>query len=616
MSKKESQGVQVSLTIPQDLLQRLEASMKGKNHSELILDALKETTDRNDIKKLNGVVYTPSELAEYVASKAIEYLNLDKRSNEAISILDPACGDGELLFSIWNNLTSKYKSNTKMFGVDIDAEAVGVASKRLPTAFKGVVDNGLCPNSMPCDAGWDFLINKFKINSSGFDLIIANPPWGADVNGYKKLIEKSNFSLFTGQFDTSDLFIEMAVEQLNHNGVIAFIVPDSIFYQERDKLRELLIKNTKICFIGRFGEGIFSSVNRACSVIICKKSHVDRSHYVDCIRASGEYRKKIIKGTMSFLEAEQELLHKIKQSRFTNNKDYLFNIDIDDSLSTIYTKILNQQHTCRDYLSSCRGVELSKKGNVIRCSSCEDWTPLPKKEVYECKSCGAQNIILEENKDVIVHQHDVGSSRSLIVGESISRYSLRNDLWIELDRKGINYKKLEVYTGDKIVVRKTGVGISASIDYDACLTNQVVYMFKLNNDLCRFITLELLIMILNSRMAFFFVAMSNGEIEWKSHPYITQKQVLEIPIPDLSRLSKNIQGRVSEMSLNLSKILKGKGAITKDFDASIEMLVADIYGLSIEDYNSIFKAIDKSQELISVKALKMIGVKDIFKGRI
>lgn len=616
MSKKESQGVQVSLTIPHDLLERLEASMKGKDHSELILDVLKETTDKNDIKKLNGVVYTPSDLAQYVASKATEYLLLDERSNKTINILDPACGDGELLFSIWNNLASKYKSNAKMFGVDIDSEAVDAASKRLPIAFNGVVENGLCPNSMPCNVGWDFLKNKFKVNSSGFDLIIANPPWGADVKDYKKLIEKSNFSLFTGQFDTSDLFIEMAVEQLNHNGVIAFIVPDSIFYQERDKLRELLVKKTKICFIGRFGEGIFSSVNRACTVIICKKSHVDSSHQVDCIRASGQYRKKIIKGTMSFLEAEKELLHKIKQSRFATNKDYLFNIDIDDSLSGIYTKILNQKHTCRDYLSSSRGVELSKKGNVIRCPSCEYWTPLPKKEVYECKYCGDQNTLSDKNKDVIVHQHDVGGSGALIVGESISRYSLRNNLWIELDRKGINYKKLEVYTGDKIVVRKTGVGISASIDYDFCLTNQVVYMFKLNSGLCDFITLELLIMILNSRMAFFFVAMSNGEIEWKSHPYITQKQVLEIPIPDLSHLSKSIQDRVGEMSLKLAEILKRKKPISKDFDADIEMLVADIYGLSIDDYNSIFKAIDKSQELVSVKALKMIGVKDIFKGRI
>ncbi|WP_305464221.1 Eco57I restriction-modification methylase domain-containing protein [Photobacterium leiognathi] len=607
---KSEQGLEVSITIPKNLLNKLEIVGEGKTPSEAILDVLRNKLSEQELKKSNGVVYTPSELAEYVARKAISYLDTDV--NGTLSVLDPACGDGELLNAVSCVCSSIAQLPPILFGVDIDPESVNLASKRLPGTFIGVSNNGLCPHSLPCNEGWDLLGKELGVNSDGFDLIIANPPWGADISSYQELIEKSDFSLRHGQYDTSDLFVEMAYKQLKTGGVFAFIIPDSLFYQERSRLREFLVKKTEIRFIGRFGEGVFPSVNRACAVVICKKKSTSEKHMVECVRISGENRKKLLNGLISFTEAEAKLSHPVPQVRFLNNKDYIFNIDIDESLNSVYSKVLNMPMTCGDYLQGSRGVELSKKGNVTKCSNCGDWSPLPKKEKYICKRCKFLNTVSEDSKCVIIHKHDHGVSRKIIVGEAISRYDLNSDLWIELDKKGINYKKLEVYSGNKIVVRKTGVGISASIDYASCLTNQVVYMFKLKESATDKTFIELFIMILNSRMAFFFVAMTNGEIEWKSHPYLTQNQILSVPAPKLENLSEDSLTRLERYAYELKKVIKSGKPIPEKLDAKVERLVADIYGLDYEDYKFIFMAIEKSQELKSVKALKMIDIDDVF----
>ncbi|MEZ9479901.1 N-6 DNA methylase [Vibrio splendidus] len=611
MSVEKKQGLEVSVTIPEELLGDLEVASQGVCPSELLLDALKLKLLEKEIKKSNGVVYTPSEFANYVASKALSYVEWDDKGVPLV--LDPACGDGELLNAVNSIANESNQAHLNLYGIDIDPKSVKVAERRFAESFQGSSNNGLCPNSLPCDEGWSVLKKELGVKPSGFDLIIANPPWGADVSKYQSLIEKSNFLLSNGQYDTSDLFIEMAYSQLKDGGVFAFIIPDSLFYQERCRLREFLLKNMEIKFIGRFGEGVFPGVNRACAVIICKKETAGQNHMVECVRVSGEYRKKILNNNMSFSDAESKLSHLIPQARFLNNKDFIFNIDIDQSLSKVYSHILNMPDTCDKYLQGSRGVELSKKGNVIKCYHCGNWSPLPKSNEYQCKKCKITNIVDDENKAVIIHRHDYGVSRKLIVGEAISRYSLNNDLWIELDKKGINYKKLDSYSGDKIVVRKTGVGISATVDYGSCLTNQVVYMFKVKELVNLNILIEMFIMILNSRLAFFFVAMSNGEIEWKSHPYLTQNQILNIPTPDFNMLSLPMLNRGEKLSLELKYIIKNNLAMSNELDANIERFIADIYGLDKEDYISIFKAIEKSQELKSVKALKLIDVNDIFK---
>jgi len=573
----------------------------------------KNNKNYEDKIKTNGVVYTPENLANYVAQKALYYHQNSNQKTKAnfINILDPACGDGELLLSITKKIQKEQK--VCLFGVDIDANALTKAKERLNNIqqLNVAAENGLCPHSFNNSKGWKALNKEFGLKVK-YDLIIANPPWGANISKYKDLVEDSDFSLYKKQFDTSDLFIESSLRLVKNKGIIAFIVPDSIFYQEKELLRHHLLSESKILFIGRFGEKLFKNVNRACAVIICEKSTPSLEHNVDCFRLSVNDRNSIISGDNTFELAEVNSLHQIRQQRFFNTPKYLFNIDISNDLEHTFLKIQNNSATLSEYLSSTRGVELSKKGKIIVCNYCNYSSPFPRHEYSTCSNCKKTFKSTECKSTTIITNKHIADSKPLIVGEHITRYNIDSDLYIETNHNGINYKSATNYQDPKIVIRKTGIGISASIDYQNCMTNQVVYIFKiLDLSIVKF-PLEFILAILNSRLAFFYIAMSSGEIEWRSHPYITQKQILTFPIPSYSSLSDQTHAEIVLISNEIKYFLQEGSILPRELDIRIEKKVAEIYNLTKNDYVSIYKALNKSQDLIPVQKMKSISLSDIF----
>ena len=288
-------------------------------------------------RKLGGMVYTPKVLADYLAYKVTEFYAYDNKSpldpNE-LRVLDPACGKGELLDSIWDKLerllpADKFTANNVLCGIDTDKQATLRTKHRIsqlsaplnPKTVKTRIlnTNSLFPfNSKTSKQGWNRVKRQFNANF-GFDIIIANPPWGADISGYRDQLSQTEFSIFRGQFDSSDLFLESAIENLREEGFLAFIIPDSLFSQERDSLRKLLLDKTEIRFIGRLGEKFFGGVNRACAVIICKKTLKKNKRKVQCLRLTPETRKGILAGQLDFLTVEKQHSHYVQHSRFEKN---------------------------------------------------------------------------------------------------------------------------------------------------------------------------------------------------------------------------------------------------------------------------------------------------------
>lgn len=575
-------------------------------------------------KKKNGAINTPNILADYVASKVLFYYINCKSKQEIklmekkpLKILDPACGDGELLSAMWSNMEKTlYENNdvaptTYLYGLDIDEEAVISTKNRLDfslTSNNIIKTNGLFPYNESREKGWKTLLKKWDI-LEGVDIVIANPPWGADVTDYQKKLEKGEYSLFNGQFDTSDLFIECSLSITKPGGFIAFIIPDSLFYHERKKLRKMLLDKCDIFYIGRMGEQIFPNINRACVVVICrlftkKKKHIQ---LVECMRLTPTIRKEILSGNMSFYDAEKLLNHTVNQNQFYKNKDYLFSIDISTSEEKTMNKFSDCDKSFGTYLKSGRGVELSKKGIVMKCNKCGLWMPLSKKDVKACGYCNYAMQDYEQKSITSVKKRD--GYIPFIVGENIRRYSINETWWIDSSLPGINYKSSKDYIPPKLLIRKTGVGICASIDYTNAYTNQVVYIYHVKEDYKRKMALELFLSILNSRAILYYLIKQHGETEWKSHPYITQKQIMGFPIPDLSTVDGSITKEIEKI---VKKNLQSRTAPSTWDDARIEYLVSRIYNLTKSDYIEIFKTINSIQDLEPFKALRNIKINEVF----
>ena len=80
-------------------------------------------------RKVHGIHYTPAELARFVARRALAGLG-----RRPLAILDPACGDGELLLAAALEAVAAGLPAPRLVGIDRDPAAVAVAAERLRTA--------------------------------------------------------------------------------------------------------------------------------------------------------------------------------------------------------------------------------------------------------------------------------------------------------------------------------------------------------------------------------------------------------------------------------------------------------------------------------------------------
>src|SRR5688572_8657965 len=117
-----------------------------------------ETMPSKQEIKQSGATFTPKGLADLLAGKILGNNRINK-----VSVLDPACGEGELLLAMGQRLT---KSNIEfeLTGYDASSQYLGVARERLSEFGndKLTLING------------DFLQSSI---SQSFDIVIANPPY-------------------------------------------------------------------------------------------------------------------------------------------------------------------------------------------------------------------------------------------------------------------------------------------------------------------------------------------------------------------------------------------------------------------------------------------------------
>ena len=187
-----------------------------------------------------GAYYTPPVLAEWAGSLLLKQLSQFDEGK----IVDPACGDGALL-----QVVQKSFPRFCLTGLDLDSVAIRKASDNLGEAVKLVCGDALQPNGAPniLDA-WTRLLDGNKPIG-----IIANPPWGVRLNQSPSKLRQLGFTLAQGQFDSFEIFVELALRITRLGGAIVLIVPDSIFQPEHKPLRTLLCSKTTLRLIARLG---------------------------------------------------------------------------------------------------------------------------------------------------------------------------------------------------------------------------------------------------------------------------------------------------------------------------------------------------------------------------
>ena len=630
----------VSVTLSGATLELVDSARAGTSRSAYIEQAIgrSEDQEREAIKR-NGVVYTPDFLARFVAAKAVSVLLDGKPSRKGghvaprqLRFIDPACGDGVLLCSLWEELVAALTQKGRraanaagtllptqqLCGIDIDAKAISRTRQRIarlsktPAAADGyrlLSTNALFPFKQPTHRGWNTVRQRFDA-AEGFDVVIANPPWGADTTAYQESLMNGDFVLRKGQFDTSDLFLELALKIVRPGGVIAFIIPDSLFNRERTELRRLLLDTTQVKLVARLGEKIFGNVSRACAVVVCRKSESREQSMVECLRLTPDVRRHVLLNEVSLFDAQAQLGHLVPQRRFMDNAEFRFDIDTTADEQGVIDKLTEGRRTLRDYLVSSRGMELSKSGRVCRCGDCGLWMPLPTSRSPKCIHC-RRHLAQQFEQHSIVSTEPADTLQPLLVGETVTRYLSAPRHWVDTRIEGVNFKDAELYRSPKIVVRKTGVGISAALDLSGAITNQVVYILR-RRHASPAIPLEVFLGVLNSRAMYYYLVKTHGETEWRSHPYLTQTQVLDFPMPKVDWTEQGIKRRSARIRRLIGQSARRGSKVSAAADAEIEGHIAALFGLTRREYRVIYETLDSVEQLLPVRELKRVELAGIF----
>ncbi|MBP6409225.1 MAG: Eco57I restriction-modification methylase domain-containing protein [Fusobacteriaceae bacterium] len=217
--------------------------------------------------KKNGVTYTPVELAEFVAKKAISYLDSSDFSNKKIRVLDPSIGDGILISELLRNLEVSKFSEVEIVGVDLDDSHFEEIKTSIQNEY---------PNVKLILLKNDFLDFYDSNKENYFDIIIANPPYiRTQIIGSEKSQKISKEFDLKGKTDIYYAFMMVIAKLLSHNGVSATITSNRFLSIKSGKvLRDFLLDTLDIQSIYDLGDTkVFTSAAVLPALVFSKKKN-------------------------------------------------------------------------------------------------------------------------------------------------------------------------------------------------------------------------------------------------------------------------------------------------------------------------------------------------------
>ena len=190
--------------------------------------------------KAGGVVYTPPALARFLAAQAFDAYE----GVGPISILDPACGDGELLVAAVAEARRRKVNVEAVVGYDIDPDATERASTRL-AGTRGVQLQvaDFIAQQAECGQRWDLFGTDRQIELFGFDLVISNPPYvRTQTLGSDHAQSLGRSYGLTGRVDLYQVFAAAMIQALAPGGAIGLLCSNKFLTNRAgSSMRRLLL---------------------------------------------------------------------------------------------------------------------------------------------------------------------------------------------------------------------------------------------------------------------------------------------------------------------------------------------------------------------------------------
>jgi len=551
-------------------------------------------------RKQSGSHYTPTSLSDFVAYEIVKSFVSDKNFN-TLEILDPATGDGELLISLFKELTRNNYKNIKINGLDIDNNAVKVAIQRIEKeccAKEIIIKN---------DDFLEYVLNKkegdlFKNTNNKYDLVIANPPYvRTQVMGAEKAQTLAKIFGLKGRVDLYFAFLKGISKIIKPGGIVGIIVSNRFMTTKSgEEVRKSILEDFDIISVWDLGDTKIFEAAVLPAVLLLKKKNSNSTAKTEP-KLTTVYSTSNKQKTPLFVSNVIEALNEDGFVEIANKGTFIVekgNLCISDGKSSIWRvsnnksndwlKIVNENTWKR--FGEIGKIRVGIKTTADKVFIDRDWDKKTQEKIpellkalithhiarrFKCKSPVKQVLYpyLDSEKKSVVDLESYPNSKLYLesnrqVLESREYLVKSNREWYEIWVPQIP----SLWKQPKIVFRDISEEPTFWMDLDGLIVNGDCYWLTTNNkeevDL-----LWLALAVGNSTfIERFYDTKFNNKLYAGRRRFITQ-YVENFPIPDPNKKTSKL---IIEKAKEIYKTLPND---TKEIEKELNNLILDAFGV-------------------------------------
>lgn len=352
-------------------------------------------------RKAHGIHYTPPQLAAYLAKQVVECSDLSRLAPPIIRVLDPACGEGELLMAIVDAMPKRLRSRLSITGFDTDPDAIRRANVILCGKGVGSLDFH-CKDflsTFSASESDDQLSLSFRNEtktcedcSGNYDLVISNPPYvRTQVLGATAAQQLAARFGLTGRVDLYHAFIKAMTMALRSGGLLGLLTSNRFLsVQSGSSVRDWLGSQFQLLRLVDLGDTkLFKAAVLPAIVVGLRRAGVkiqdcEYSRVYEATQSAGvnvqnvDSVLEVLDGTFSgFVRASgvcfQVQLGRLQLSNESKRPWAMSNSGIDTWLSTVRH---NSEGEFADVGKVCVGIKTTADSVFIR----DDWECLAESE--------------------------------------------------------------------------------------------------------------------------------------------------------------------------------------------------------------------------------------------
>lgn len=248
-----------------------------------------------EVARKAGAHYTPPVIVDKMLTNSLRHFEPDP-SLLNLKILDPACGSGVYILSLFERLfiilrnacsqsskvaTAQAILSKVLYACDISKESLLICERLIRLKFFELTGQELASNFALNLCCCDTLLtpsHQEPFNQGPFDLIIANPPYGLSRDEQISAEENQQLKQLylyarNGKVNKYLLFIAKSFELLKQHGILSFVIPNSwLGIQSAENIRRLLLKDGSIESLEVLGPKAFPNLEVETVILQLKKA--------------------------------------------------------------------------------------------------------------------------------------------------------------------------------------------------------------------------------------------------------------------------------------------------------------------------------------------------------